>query len=231
MFFIGSNVVDWPVQAIRAKDDGHEICVHTWSHEYMTSFSNQQAFAELYYTRKAIKELLGVTPKCWRPPFGDVDNRIRFIAAALNMTTIVWSEDTDDWKVSFSLFPVCGEGVVGCTRLGDSSFDCERPGTRLRFFLGCGSLCWPITHWIFALRVLATNMGCGFCQDLHSKLAVEQTSWEPSGAVAVFVGRPLPTAVPHAPFYVSGTQHTHVADLRSAAPYTPPTPCVVVYLA
>lgn len=133
MFFIGSNVVDWPVQAIRAKDDGHEICVHTWSHEYMTSFSNQQAFAELYYTRKAIKELLGVTPKCWRPPFGDVDNRIRFIAAALNMTTIVWSEDTDDWKVSFSLFPVCGERVVGCTRLGDSSFDCDGPGTRLRF--------------------------------------------------------------------------------------------------
>ncbi|TXT10702.1 hypothetical protein VHUM_02207 [Vanrija humicola] len=102
MFFIGSNVLDWPVQAIRAKDDGHEICVHTWSHQYMTSFSNEQAFAELYYTRKAIKDVIGVTPKCWRPPFGDVDNRIRLIASLLNMTTVVWSDDTDDWKVGIA---------------------------------------------------------------------------------------------------------------------------------
>lgn len=60
----------------------------------MTSFSNEVAFAELYYTQQAIKELLGVTPTCWRPPFGDVDNRIRLIAAGLNLTTIVWSDDS-----------------------------------------------------------------------------------------------------------------------------------------
>lgn len=91
--------MDWPLQALRGIDDGHEICVHTWSHQYMTSFTNDVAFAELYYTRKAIKELLGVTPKCWRPPFGDVDNRIRVIAAGLNLTTIVWNEDSEDWRI------------------------------------------------------------------------------------------------------------------------------------
>jgi hypothetical protein len=32
-FFIGSNVFGWPLQAIRALTDGHEICVHTWSHQ------------------------------------------------------------------------------------------------------------------------------------------------------------------------------------------------------
>ncbi|ODN81630.1 hypothetical protein L202_02035 [Cryptococcus amylolentus CBS 6039] len=97
MFFIGSNVMDWPLQALRAYDEGHQICVHTWSHQYMTALSNEVAFAELYYTQKAIKAILGVTPQCWRPPFGDVDNRIRMIASMLNMTTIVWSDDTDDW--------------------------------------------------------------------------------------------------------------------------------------
>ena len=60
----------------------------------MTSFSNADAFAELYYSSKIIKDILGVTPQCWRPPYGDVDNRIRTIAAGLNLTTIVWSEDT-----------------------------------------------------------------------------------------------------------------------------------------
>lgn len=61
---------------------------------YMTTFSNQQAFAELYYAQKLIKDVLGVTPLCWRPPYGDVDNRVRLIAQGLNMTTIVWSDDS-----------------------------------------------------------------------------------------------------------------------------------------
>ncbi|OXG18803.1 chitin deacetylase 2 [Cryptococcus neoformans Tu401-1] len=97
MFFIGSNVLDWPLQAMRAHDEGHEICVHTWSHQYMTALSNEVVFAELYYTQKAIKAVLGVTPQCWRPPYGDVDNRVRMIAEGLNLTTIIWSDDTDDW--------------------------------------------------------------------------------------------------------------------------------------
>ena len=93
-FYIGSNVYDWPLQGLRATAENHQICVHTWSHQYMTAFSNENAFAELYYTQKIIHDILGVTPTCWRPPYGDVDNRIRMIAQGLNMTTIVWSDDT-----------------------------------------------------------------------------------------------------------------------------------------
>ncbi|KZP20100.1 carbohydrate esterase family 4 protein [Athelia psychrophila] len=99
MFYIGSNVMDWPLQAQRAIADGHEICVHTWSHHYMTAFESSAAFAELWYTMQAIKLVVGVTPKCWRPPFGDVDDRIRAIATALNLTTIVWQYDSNDWQV------------------------------------------------------------------------------------------------------------------------------------
>ena len=29
MFFIGSNVLDWPLEAQRALADGHEICAHS----------------------------------------------------------------------------------------------------------------------------------------------------------------------------------------------------------
>jgi hypothetical protein len=99
MFYIGSNVMDWPLEGQRGIADGHEICVHTWSHRYMTAFESPDAFAELYYTKQAIKFVMGVTPTCWRPPYGDVDDRIRSIANALNLTTIVWSYDSNDWKV------------------------------------------------------------------------------------------------------------------------------------
>ncbi|KAG2337120.1 carbohydrate esterase family 4 protein [Suillus weaverae] len=98
MFYIGSNVMDWPLEAQRALADGHEICVHTWSHRYMTSLTNEEAFAEFYYTMEGIKLVTGVTPTCWRPPFGDVDDRIRAIAHALGLRTIIWKYDSNDWR-------------------------------------------------------------------------------------------------------------------------------------
>lgn len=99
MFYIGTNVVQWPLQAQRGLVDGHDICVHTWSHRYMTTLSNEQVFAELYYTAKSIKVVTGVTPTCWRPPFGDTDDRVRAIAAGLGLRTILWQQDTDDWNI------------------------------------------------------------------------------------------------------------------------------------
>ncbi|KAL4399617.1 chitin deacetylase [Malassezia pachydermatis] len=100
MFYIGTNVVNWPYQAQRGIVDGHDICVHTWAHRYMTTLTNEQVFAELFYTARAIKAVMGVTPTCWRPPFGDVDDRVRAIATGLGLRTIVWQEDTDDWNVA-----------------------------------------------------------------------------------------------------------------------------------
>lgn len=32
MFYIGANVINLPLQAQRALADGHDVCVHTWSH-------------------------------------------------------------------------------------------------------------------------------------------------------------------------------------------------------
>ncbi|KAF7369779.1 Carbohydrate esterase family 4 protein [Mycena venus] len=105
MFFIGSNVLDWPLEAQRAIADGHEVCAHTWSHRYMTSFTNEGAFGELWYSLKAIKLVTGVTPKCWRPPYGDVDDRIRYIATQLGLETVIWKYDSFDWMVCPSLLP------------------------------------------------------------------------------------------------------------------------------
>lgn len=32
----------------------------------MTSMTNEEAFAELYYAKKAIYDVLGITVQCWR---------------------------------------------------------------------------------------------------------------------------------------------------------------------
>ncbi|KAJ3273599.1 hypothetical protein HK104_004257 [Borealophlyctis nickersoniae] len=100
LFYIGSNVINWPNEAKRGVQDGHHIVVHTWSHPLMTTLTNQEVFAELYYTKKIIKEVLGVSAKHWRPPQGDVDDRVRAIAQQLGLTTILWNLDSNDWKMA-----------------------------------------------------------------------------------------------------------------------------------
>jgi len=99
MFYIGPNVQNHPLEAQRAVTDGHEICVHTWSHPYMTAVSSEGVFAELYYTLQMIKLATGVTPTCWRPPYGDIDDRVRAIGAALGLRAILWEYDSNDWQV------------------------------------------------------------------------------------------------------------------------------------
>ena len=65
----------------------------------MTTQSNIKVVAELYWTLKAIKEATGVTPKCWRPPQGDVDDRVRSIAWQMGLRTVLWNQDSNDWNI------------------------------------------------------------------------------------------------------------------------------------
>ncbi|KAI8086894.1 chitin deacetylase [Gilbertella persicaria] len=102
MFYIGSNVLDWPYGAMRGVKDGHHIGCHTWSHPQMTTLTDQEVLAELYYSLKAIKLATGLTPRYWRPPYGDIDDRVRWIATQLGLTAVVWNLDTDDWAAGLT---------------------------------------------------------------------------------------------------------------------------------
>lgn len=47
--------------------------------------------AELGWTRKSIKDVIGVTPLTFRPPYGDIDDRVRAIALAMGMRPALWT--------------------------------------------------------------------------------------------------------------------------------------------
>ncbi|KAF8552420.1 hypothetical protein OG21DRAFT_128302 [Imleria badia] len=105
-FVIGSRVVERPQVLIEEYMTGHEIAVHTWSHRPLTMLTTPQVVAELGYTRKVIKQVLGVTPTLMRPPYGDIDDRVRAISLAMGMVPVIWTRtpsgatfDTNDWKV------------------------------------------------------------------------------------------------------------------------------------
>lgn len=105
-FVIGSRVVERPQVLVEEYMAGHEIAVHTWSHRPLTMLTTEQVVAELGWSRKSIKDVLGVTPTLMRPPFGDIDDRVRAISLAMGMVPVIWTStgtgatfDTNDWKV------------------------------------------------------------------------------------------------------------------------------------
>jgi hypothetical protein len=72
-FTVGSRCLEFP-QTLQAEYmAGHQIAVHTWSHPELTTLSNEQVIAELGWSRKIIKDVLGVTPTMMRPPYGDIE--------------------------------------------------------------------------------------------------------------------------------------------------------------
>ncbi|KAI8642567.1 hypothetical protein BD408DRAFT_387163 [Parasitella parasitica] len=101
LFYIGSNVAKFPDAARLGLKNGHQLCVHTWSHRVLTTLTNVEIVAELYWTLKAIKAATGVTSRCFRPPQGDVDDRVRAIAHQMGMKTVLWDEDTEDWNIRY----------------------------------------------------------------------------------------------------------------------------------
>lgn len=100
-FVVGSRCAANPTILQDEIARGHQVAIHTWSHHYLTSLSNEQIVAELMWTQKCIFDVTGYVATQYRPPFGDVDDRVRYIANQLGMQTVIWTEgfDTNDWTI------------------------------------------------------------------------------------------------------------------------------------
>jgi hypothetical protein len=95
-YVVGSRTISLPEIVKQEFDEGHEVSIHTWTHHPMTSLTNEQVIAELLYTEAIIFRTIGEAPRKYRPPYGDVDDRVRAIATALGFATSFWVTDSAD---------------------------------------------------------------------------------------------------------------------------------------
>lgn len=115
-FVVGSRAISRPEMLQYEYMAGNQISVHTWAHPYLTTKTNEEIVAELGWTKEAMKQILGVTPTTMRPPYGDIDDRVRAISLAMGLTPIIWtiangtSFDTGDWQVAGGI--VSADAVV-----------------------------------------------------------------------------------------------------------------------
>lgn len=106
-FVVGSRVLSRPAMLQYEYQSGHMISVHSWSHSYLTTLTNEQIVAELGWSKQVIYDTIRVTPNTMRPPYGDIDDRVRYLSMAMGLTPIIWTTspsgqiyDTQDWKIA-----------------------------------------------------------------------------------------------------------------------------------
>ena len=93
---IGINILQNPNLFLQAyQNNSDDIAVHTYTHPYMTTMTNEQVVAQLGWTMQIITDSTdGRVPKFWRPPYGDMDNRVRAIASnVFGLTPIIWNQE------------------------------------------------------------------------------------------------------------------------------------------
>ncbi|TFK18272.1 chitin deacetylase [Coprinopsis marcescibilis] len=104
-FVVGSRVYFLPEVLQHEYISGHQIAIHTWSHSRLTTLTDDQVIAELGWSKEIIREVLGVTPTHMRPPYGDIDDRVRNISLAMGLTPVMWTRNenvafnTQDFEV------------------------------------------------------------------------------------------------------------------------------------
>ncbi|KAF9190579.1 chitin deacetylase [Haplosporangium sp. Z 767] len=109
-FLIGSNVIQYPETVKREVAEGHHLASHTWSHHALTTLTNEQIVAEMKWTEKAVMAATGLRLKYMRPPYGDINNRVRFVLKKLGYIPVDWTGDafdTNDWRM-----PTMSEATV-----------------------------------------------------------------------------------------------------------------------
>lgn len=127
---IGSNIIEQPEQFQKAFNRGDDIAVHTWTHPYMTTKSNEQVVAELGWTIELIHNSTGGrVPRFWRPPYGDSDVRTSAIAREVfGLTTVIWNHEYVRGQRSGSR----SQGADAHCSTADWSLDASPPGTSLQ---------------------------------------------------------------------------------------------------
>ena len=93
-FMLGRNAQNYPDTVRRVSAEGHEIGNHTWNHPDLTTLPDDRIAAELRTTADLLRNLSGQAVGTFRPPYGEVNDRVLAVAG---MPAILWSVDTRDW--------------------------------------------------------------------------------------------------------------------------------------
>lgn len=99
-FFVNGNnydcIYDKADELIAAFDAGHIIASHSWSHVDITTISGDQLHDDIDHIEGALKKILGIRPRLFRPPYGNYNDEALEVLKSRGYSTILWSMDSGD---------------------------------------------------------------------------------------------------------------------------------------
>lgn len=93
----GYRIKDYPDEAQRIADEGHEIGIHGYSHDSMCAMTEAQATREILDTAALMPS--GVRPVFLRPPGGSCGEGMCLAAKKQGLAVLNWSLDSKDWAI------------------------------------------------------------------------------------------------------------------------------------
>ena len=96
-FVVGEDAVRFPSLVRRIANEGHEVGNHTWSHCHPWTISSGVARQEVSFASAALADLLGRSPRYFRPPHGRLRRCMMDQARELGQTVVMWSLSAVDW--------------------------------------------------------------------------------------------------------------------------------------
>ena len=111
----GYRLKDYPKEAKRIHDLGHEIGLHGYSHSCMANMCQEELEREISDTLALLPE--GCKPVFLRPPGGNYNETVLEAARQAELGVLNWSVDPKDWASNDA--QVIGQTVVKTVRDGD----------------------------------------------------------------------------------------------------------------
>jgi peptidoglycan/xylan/chitin deacetylase (PgdA/CDA1 family) len=98
-FVVGDRVGSGTSILRRARNEGHSVQNHSWSHANLTQLSDSGIHAQLTSTSNAIQSAIGARPRCYRPPYGATNPRVQPVAGSAGVyPEVLWNADTSDYQ-------------------------------------------------------------------------------------------------------------------------------------
>jgi len=99
-FFPAMNIERQPDIALKAKAKGHLIGNHTYDHPHLNTLTKEQVLSQIERSEDIFKSILDITPKYFRPPYGEYNKRVEDIITKKGYELILWDMAccSMDWK-------------------------------------------------------------------------------------------------------------------------------------
>ena len=101
-FMTGYFLREFPEEAKRIFEAGHEIANHSNTHKHMKTLNSHNQLRQLQIPTEEAEALLGVTPRLFRPPHGEYNSNIASISRAEGMEVVMWSATYHDSTGKYS---------------------------------------------------------------------------------------------------------------------------------